>query len=271
MRLVPAARAPAVSAPTRPQRAGRRPALPRPDKPDGRHRQRARAAAARRRRRRRRARAGQRQPRHRARQAALLPRRLRPGRPAGAASRSTRPRRSPTRCSTAASPSPGRRTAADMPRPAARLDLPRDPLPREEPADGRATCGSRSASGGIALAVEGRRTAPPRGALGARDRRRAARRAQARRRAVRRCCARRSPPPATGSRASLQPTTARRARHRRAAALCWPKPGPEARRVGAVARGRAPEPGDLVRASGRAPPCPAARPPARRRGSPCPR
>ena len=144
----------------RAQRAGQRPALPRPDKPDGRHRQRAGAAAARRRPRRAGARARQRQPGHRAGQAALLSRGLRAGR-----------RQARQSLDEAAQITDamfhGRFTVAwesGQPRPAAAAGAAQ--LSSRSSASRRACpwagwCASSLPEGGIALAVDGRRTQPP--------------------------------------------------------------------------------------------------------------
>ena len=113
----------------------------------------------------------------------------------------------------------------------------------------------RSPGTAITLAVEGRRTAPPAelwahvtegaGLAGA----------PARRRAVRAAAPGARRPPATGSTARFGESCGRD-RHRRSARR-WPKPGPEARHVGAVAGRRLPRARRSRPASGRAPPCPA--------------
>ena len=217
---------------------------------------------------RRRARAGQRQPRRRRSPscASTASPSARPTRRRG--SRSTRRRRSPTRCSTAASPSPGSRGDRDLPRPLARLVyLAILCLEKSLPMGGHVRVGRRR--GRIALAVEGRRTAPPAGLWAHVTDGAPVARAPARRRAVRAAAPGARRPRATGSTARFAESRGRD-RHRRSARR-WPKPGPEARHV---ARGSPPPSAGGRRSpppSGRAPPCPAARPPARRRGSPCPR
>ena len=217
----------------------------------------------------RRARAGQRQPRHGARQAALLPHRLRAGRPAGAAvarrggadHRRDVPRPLHRRLGRAR-----RRPAA----PAGAARLPRDPLPREEPADGRhVRVGARRRAASRLRSTAGAPRRPPRsGRTSPTARRCPSSSPDGVQFALLAPGARRHRPPARGA---LHRDRGR-ARDRRASARRWPKPGPEPRHV---ARGsRRPTRRSPAISSARQVAhhlAPAVRPPARRRGSPCPR
>ena len=155
----------------------------------------------------------------------------------------------------------------ELPRPVARLAyLAILCLEKSLPMGGNVRIGL--AEGGVTLAVDGRRTAPP-AALWAHVS------------TARRCP--RSRPTPSSSRSSPRPlpapATASPPGSARTpwtspsprSARCWPQSASEAAHVRPVARRRGHEPGDLRFASGPAPPCPAARAPACRRGSPCPR